>query len=60
MNTSKTLHELNAPETGIKLQDFETLELFHDDEYLPVADDYLEEDFNSFDADDARYHSINY
>ena len=60
MSTSKILNELNAPETGIKLQDFETLELFHDDEDLHVADDHLEEDFNPFDADDARYHSINY
>ena len=34
MSTTKTLNELNAPETGVLIRDFETLELFRDDEVL--------------------------
>ena len=41
MSTSKTLYELNAPETGIKLQDFETLELFHDEDNLVLSSSLL-------------------
>ena len=63
MSISKTLNIFNI-EAGVPILDFYTIELPFGDEVrlesLHVNDDRPEDDFDPFDADDARHHSINY